>query len=371
MTDPADEGDDTPTGRTDASGTTPQTALQMYLDTRADEVSGSTLDAHRYRLQHFVRWCDERNIHEMEFLDGKDLHEFRLWRRDDGDLNTVSLHTQLSTLRVFLKFCESIEIVDNGLYDKLIIPSMDEGQDQRDSYLSTDHAEDVLEYLRQYEYASLDHVLMLLLWRTGMRIGAAQSLDVDDYDRKQARLHLKHRPQGGTTLKMGDDGERIVTLKSNTCVVINDYLDHTRLQTTDDYGRAPFFVLTEGTRPSKATLRNHVHRCTQPCTWTNECPYDSSNESYSEQHRYLDAEAHDTTMQACPAVDYAENYSCPSSVPPHDVRRGHITHALSQDVPKQVVSDRANVNEEVLDKHYDQRTEETRAEQRRQYLDDF
>lgn len=335
----------------DNNHTNPRTALDLYLDTRRDEVSEHTLKAHRYRLQHFVRWCEQRGNHEMEELDGKDLHEFRLWRREDGDLNTVSLHTQLSTLRVFLKFCASIEIVEEGLYDKLVIPSLDDGQDQRESILPPEHAEDMLDYLKSYEYASFDHVLMLLLWRTGMRVGAAQSLDVEDYDREHARLHLKHRPQGGTSLKLGENGERIVTLKSSTCVVINDWLDNRRPDVTDEHGREPFFAL-ETTRPSKSTLRRHVHRNTQPCTWTSECP-------------------HDTTMDECPAVGLAEDSSCPSSVPPHDIRRGAITHWLSEDVPKKVVSDRMNVNEKALDLHYDQRSEESRAEQRRQYLDDI
>jgi len=345
MTDDTTDPDDEP------NGTPPPDALALYLDTRASEVSSNTLDAHRYRLQHFVRWCEQRGIKQMESLDGKALHEFRLWRQEDGDLNTVSLHTQLSTLRVFLKFCESIEIVEHGLYDKLVIPTLSDGEDQRESVLSPDMAEDALEYLRQYEYASFDHALLLLLWRTGMRVGAAQSLDVEDYDRQHARLHLQHRPQGGTTLKMGTDGERIVTLKSSVCVVLNDYLDNTRPDVIDKHGRDPFFAL-ETARPSKSALRRHVHRVTQPCTWTSDCP-------------------HDRTMDECPAVGLAEDSSCPSSVPPHDVRRGAITHALTEDVPKPVVSDRMNVNEEVLDKHYDQGSPETRAEQRRQYLDNF
>jgi len=341
--DTADEPDD--------SGTDPERAIELYLKTRRGEVSSHTLQAHKYRLSHFIRWCDQRGVTTTESLDGKDLHEFRLWRQEDGNLNTVSLHTQLSTLRVFLKFCESIEIVDDGLYDKLVVPSITEGEDQRDSILDPDHAEQALNYLRNYEYASADHVLLLLIWRTGMRVGAVQSIDVSDYERKKARLKVRHRPQGGTTLKLGEDGERIIALKNSTCVVLNDYVDKTRPQVTDDEGREPFIVYGE-TRPSKGTLRWHVHRCTQPCTWSQQCP-------------------HDTTMDDCPAVGYAQDASCPSSVPPHDVRRGAITHALTEDVPKPVVSDRMNVREDVLDKHYDQRTEETRAEQRREYLDDF
>jgi hypothetical protein len=40
-------------------------------------------------------------------------------------------------------------------------------------------------------------------------------------------------------------------------------------------------------------------------------------------------------------------------------------------LPRAVVSDRANVSEEVLDKHYDQRSEKEKMEQRREYLDDL
>jgi len=193
--------------------------------------------------------------------------------------------------------------------------------------------------------------MLLLLWRTGMRVGALQSLDVDDYDRKQARIHVRHRPQGGTTLKMGENGERIITLTSSTCVVLNDYLDTTRPDVTDEHGREPLLAFSDS-RAAKSTIREHVHRCTQPCLWHSEC-------------------AHDRSMGECPDIGYGSPMAgCPSSVPPHDVRRGAITYWLSEDVPKQVVSDRMNVNEDVLDKHYDQRTEATRAEQRRQYLDD-
>jgi site-specific recombinase XerD len=348
MTDDNDTDDGTDT--TD-NGTAPSEALQLYLQTRKEELSENTWESHNYRLKHFIRWCDERNVTAMESLDGKDLHEYRLWRRDDGDLNPVSLHTQLSTLRVFLKFCESIEVVENGLYDKLVIPSLTDGEDVRSSTLSADLAEQSLDYLRTYEYASADHVMMTLLWRTGMRVGALRSLDVADYDREQARLHVQHRPQGGTTLKMGKDGERIIVLRSSTCVVLNDYLDKNRPGSEDEHGRKPLLAFSS-TRPAKSTIRGHVHRCTQPCLWNQQCP-------------------HDRTMDSCEDIGYGYGAGCPSSVPPHDVRRGAITHWLSQDVPKQVVSDRANVNEDVLDEHYDQRTAEMKAEQRRKYLDDM
>lgn len=62
---------------------------------------------------------------------------------------------------------------------------------------------------------------------------------------------------------------------------------------------------------------------------------------------------------------------CPSSCAPHAARRGAITNWLKNDVPAKVVSDRANVGPDVLEKHYDQREEFDKMEQRREYLDDL
>jgi hypothetical protein len=62
--------------------------------------------------------------------------------------------------------------------------------------------------------------------------------------------------------------------------------------------------------------------------------------------------------------DRSQAFACPSSVSPHAVRRGAITHWLNSSVPEQVVSARANVSIAVLDEHYDRE----KMEQRRKYL---
>lgn len=329
----------------------PQEVLDLYLETRREEVSEQTLQAHQYRLNHFVRWCNEQGIEDVGELDGRQLHEYRLWRREDGNLNVVSLQTQLSTLRVFLKFCEKIDIVENGLFDKVQVPSLAEGQDRRNSILPSDRAEQILEYLSTFEYATFDHTMFLLLWRTGMRIGALRGLDLDDYHAAEGRLKVRHRPQGGTSLKLGENGERTVALASETVVVLNDYIERTRYDVTDKNGRDPLLTTKHG-RPGTTTLRRRVYRVTQPCQRLNECP-------------------HNTSMQECEHEGYTKTAGCPSSTPPHDIRRGSITHWLKNDVPRKAVGDRMNVGEDVLQQHYDQRSEDTRAEQRRKYLNDI
>jgi hypothetical protein len=56
-------------------------------------------------------------------------------------------------------------------------------------------------------------------------------------------------------------------------------------------------------------------------------------------------------------------------VSPHAIRRGSITHFLSEDVAAEVVGDRMNVSRKVLEKHYDKRSEEVKLEQRRGSLE--
>ena len=278
----------------DNRSTAASEAIEMYLATREDELSESTLNAHRYRLSHFSRWYDQQDFDGLKSLTGRNLHEYRLWRTNDGDLNVVSVATQLSTLRVFLKFCESIEVVQNGLYDKLVVPSLDDNKGVRDSKIDADHAANMLQYLSTYEYASVDHVMMVLLWRTGMRVGALQSLDVEDVDLKNDRLFVQHRPQGGTSLKLGKNGERIVALTESTVRVIEDYLQKTRSASVDENGREPLITFGRK-RPAKSTIREHVHRNTQPCLWQRECP-------------------HDRTMDSCEDIGLGQPHAgCPSS----------------------------------------------------------
>lgn len=68
----------------------------------------------------------------------------------------------------------------------------------------------------------------------------------------------------------------------------------------------------------------------------------------------------------CDAVQTASDaYKCPSSCSPHTVRRGYITHELNAGVPKQVVSDRCDVSSEVIDEHYDERSDQDKMQLRK------
>ena len=62
---------------------------------------------------------------------------------------------------------------------------------------------------------------------------------------------------------------------------------------------------------------------------------------------------------------------CPSSVTPHAIRRGAITHHFAQDTPTKLVSDGMNVGTDVLEDCYNACSEHEKMEQRRHHISDI
>lgn len=318
----------------------PSSARELFLKHKSTDCSKNTIQSYTYRMEHFVRWCDENGINNMNDLSGRDLQEYRLWRQEDGDLKKVTINQQMSTIRVFLKWCGSIEAVPANLYEKVMVPRVRPQDERNDEMLEAEAAEEILDHLSTFQYASRDHVVFALLWETGMRIGAARSLDVGDIDIDAERINLRHRPEQDTRLKNGTDGERPVAISTDLAGTFEDYVATIRDEVTDEYGREPLIATSRG-RMARATMRRLIYRVTAPC--------------------FRD--------ETCPACTTDANSKCGESVSPHAIRRGSITHFLTQDVPAEIVGDRMNVSRDVLDKHYDKRTEEIKLEQRRGYLD--
>ena len=327
----------------------PETALELYIAEKETSVSDATVYSHKSRLGFFLDWCEEREIENLNELTGRRLHEFRLWRRNVGDLTKVSVKTQMDTLRVFVKWLESVDAVEQDLHKKVRSPDVTPRENSRDVMLDVEDAETMLAYLERYEYASIRHVVGTILWHTMIRMGAARGIDVEDYDPEEQSLRLRHRPETGTPLKNKQTGERIIALSSEVCLVLDDWLREQRPDVTDDYGRRPLLATSCG-RPVCTTIRKYCYQMTRPCTYGQECP-------------------HDRDPSDCEAANLNHASKCPSSVSPHPFRRGAITHYLHSDVPETAVSDRANVTRDVIDQHYDQRSQKEKMEQRRQYLD--
>ncbi|MEE6210377.1 tyrosine-type recombinase/integrase [Salarchaeum sp. III] len=333
---------------------TPREALELYIEDIDGDLSPNSVRAKRYQLSKFAEWCegedtDKPRVENLNEITGRDFTRFKNWRGED--ISKVTLRTNLSALRSFMRFCVTVDAVDPVIPEKLNVPDLDHGENHNEDHMSGEEAEGIREYLSTFEYASMDHVLFVLQWTTGLRMGGLHSLDVGDFDRENGAFDVVHRPDQGTRLKNREDGERVVTLDATVTEVVADYVDVQRVAVEDDYGREPLFSSKYG-RMSKQNLNKRVYRFTTPCYTNHGCPADKD-------------------PLECEHTGSYDNYvQCPHNQRPHAIRAGSITYWLRNDAPKKAVGDRVNASMKTLDRHYDERSEEEKAEQRREFFED-
>lgn len=332
---------------------TPEDAIDLYLDSRRDDAADWTITSHQSRLRPFVEWCRLEEIDSLNELTGRDLYQYRVWRREgnysEGDVEQLApstLETALSTLSQFLQFAGDIEAVHEDLWTKVPIPDISESDEVSDSLIVPERIPPILEYLELYEYASRDHVIVLLIWHTGARLGGLRALDVADCDLEgnQPGVEYLHRPDQDTPLKNNEKSERFNRISRDVAQVLKDYIDGPREQVTDDYHREPLISTSRG-RASPTTIRETIYKWTRPCFVGDGCP-------------------HDREIEECEATYYKQASKCPSSRSPHDFRKARVTKYRNDNVPREVVSDRLDASEEILDKHYDKASKRKRAERR-------
>lgn len=190
----------------------PRDTLEWYLDHRRDEVRMATSRKHESSLGTFVEWTDEVGVEDMTELGGRQLMAYKTWLKAESDLATVSLNGNLAILQRFLRFCETIEAVEEDLADRTPLPNVPPEGEVNYTVPSDDEVEQIQAYYRQFEYASRRQVVFDLIAEVGIRLGAVRGIDLEDFEPDERVIHLHHRPEGaedyGTPLKNGLDGER-------------------------------------------------------------------------------------------------------------------------------------------------------------------
>ena len=331
----------------------PPEARDLHLEAMKDDSAEWTRTSHRSHLRAFVEWCNEEGgIDNMNDLNGRDLYEFRVWRRNGGysegqneEIAPKTLDSALATLRSFLRFCAQIEAVPEELYEKVPLPSLSASEEVSDSTIAPERVPPIIDYLHQYQYASRDHVVWILIWHTGARLGAVRALDLQDceLDGQKKGLNFVHRPPS-TPLKNDEKGERFNRISDRVATVLQSYIDGPRNQVRDDDNRAPL-VTTQHGRVTASCIRDSFYRWTRPCMVGIQCP-------------------HDEDPTYCDYTSFQKMSMCPSARSPHDVRKARVTKYRNDGVPRGVVSDRLDASEQVLDKHYDRASKREKADRR-------
>lgn len=339
--------------RDDLEPISPEAALDYYVDARRGELAQATLRDHEYRLQTFTIWCRDEGIENLNDLDLRDVHEWRVWKREDNGendpCNINTMHGQVSTLRTFLRVLAGIGGVRRRLAENIRVPTPGKDERSDDTKISAERAHTSLDWLSTFEYASQEHLSFLLAWRIPFRRGTIRALDLEDWESDVQMLEVRHRPPE-TPLKNGDGGERDVNVKADVAKVIDDYIENSRYPTGDSSGREALIVTREG-RPVVSTIQSWIYQVTRPCELGEPCP-------------------HDEDPATCEAATYHGASKCPSSRSPHQIRTGSVTAHRNAGTPRDVLSDRADASEDVLDEHYDKANLREQAERRRGHLPD-
>ena len=321
-------------------------AAEMFLEEVKAEKAYQTHLNRKYHINGFTEWAENNDIHGFSDLNPLAVRRYKTHRQQEGDVAPTTLRNELTSVRLFLRWAATLDMVDDKLAEAVMLPDLSKKDRARDTTIEPEQVDAILDYLERHEPYTLRHALFAVLWHTGFRIGSARALDLEDYNEPtkydMGYLTVRHRPETDTPLKNKEMGERDVNLADWVCEILNEYIQFNRPDVTDDYGREPLFATDSG-RAYNSLIRKHINALTRPCHYTGECP-------------------HGRDMQTCEASAYNMAQRCPSSVSPHPVRRSAITYYLNDEWEKWHVSERANVSEKVLDEHYDART---KAEQRK------
>lgn len=300
----------------------------------------------------FCDWLtDEAGAKTLNTLTSDEIQRFKERRLEQ--VKTITLKTDMTCIEDFIRFCEHIDAVPDGLHLMVRVPKSTHQDEVATSILTQREAAAILDYLDKHEYATLRHVIAIVLWKTGMRRSGLYALDVGDFeDGAKPCLRIRRRPKTGTPLKNKHRGERDVRISRETADVIADFLKWNHTGGTDGHGRTPLLMSTHGKRCESSTIQRNVYTVTRPCYYTGECPIDRN-------------------IEDCEATSYNTASKCPGSVGPHALRRGYVTESLNAGQPRDVTADRVDMTIEVLDKHYDHATKEEKMERREEYLVDI
>jgi len=361
----------------DLESVEPREAFDLWM--QQQDVAESTAESYRYRIRPFLEFLDERTIDDLSEVTTRHIKEFEALRWS-SDLQTNTLNNQFGTLRQWLDYCRDLNAVTEDVVAAIEVPDLSKEERVNTAKLVTERAQEILDDLDRYRYASREHVLFLLLWRTTARLGTIRSLDLDDLyldtdDRERLRVDLesrgyaphvvqsildeaalpflfpRHSSEEGTPLKNQEGGERVINIADWVADVLRDYIRVNRDEVTDEYGRRPLLTSQKGGgRLSKSAMRNWIYILTQPCEFGGPCP-------------------HDRDPEECEAREHGHGSKCPSSRSPHKIRTGSITHHRDRGWPIPDLAEKANTSEELIEGVYDQPEQLVRGASRREHLD--
>jgi len=220
-------------GENELTSEHPVSVVEYFLSVNVDDWADWTYKDYSYDLTRFLEYCEYADIDDLSELSSRDLVGFKQWRKKDGNIGLATLHGQLANIRVLIRWCEQVEIVDEGVADEIELPDLDPSDIVSYTRITSEQAQQIVDYYDQFKYVPREFAEFALIWGVLCRLGGVRSLDLESYNREEGYIELEHRPDEETPLKNGESevegegGERKINLPDWLCEILNRYIDGT------------------------------------------------------------------------------------------------------------------------------------------------
>ncbi|MBW2466934.1 MAG: site-specific tyrosine recombinase XerD [Deltaproteobacteria bacterium] len=198
--------------------------------------------SYRYDLNSFAVFLDRKTITGPNQIKKSDIRDYISWCRRRG-LSSRSISRKISTLRTFFRFLLAENYIDSDPTSMIEHPKQGRILPKT---LTISEVDALLEITEKQDSGKVlearNHVMLSLLYATGLRVSELVKLPLISYNRHSGNLRV---------LGKGSK-ERLVPIGEQARVLLDDYLDNVRPQLLRGKTSPSLFVTNRG----KAMTRN-------------------------------------------------------------------------------------------------------------------
>lgn len=247
----------TPDGFDRSEARTLASLADTWLEWQAQRAySERTIDTHYWAIKVFLRWANDRDLHQVDEVTHSILERYQCWiflyRKDNGEpLSNVTQRMRLGALqRFFAWLCKTHRLDINPASDlelprkqpRSLPKALTRGEIK--SLMSIPDTSDLL--------GVRDRAILECYYATGMRRRELTQLDVDDLDLERGIVYIR-KGKGGR--------DRVVPLGFSAAKWITRYSHEVRPRLNDSDIERALFLSGYGERFSAAYIGNWVRKC--------------------------------------------------------------------------------------------------------------
>lgn len=198
--------------------------------------------SYRYDLNSFAGFLEKRTIEDPKQIDKSHIRDYISWCRNNH-LASRSISRRISTLRTFFRFLLAENYIDSDPTSMIEHPKQGRILPKTLTVNEVDALLSVSEKLdRGNLLGARNHVMLHLLYATGLRVSELVNLPLVSFNRHSGNLRV-----------LGKGGkERLVPIGEQARVLLEEYLDHIRPRLLHGKTSPSLFI----TRQGRAMTRN-------------------------------------------------------------------------------------------------------------------